>query len=885
MPLKAFILQICRHRASIKQTYIINMLEEDRILKIDIENEMKSAYIDYSMSVIVSRALPDVRDGLKPVQRRVLFGMNEMGNTSDHPHKKSANCVGEVMGKYHPHGDSSIYGTVVRMAQPWALRYTLVDGHGNFGSVDGDGPAAMRYTEVRLERIGEEMLSDIDSDTVDFQPNYDNSRQEPVVLPTRIPNLLVNGTSGIAVGMATNMPPHNLTESINATIALIDNPELTIPELMKYIKAPDFPTGGTIYGYNGVKEAFETGRGRIVIRAKAEIESHANHEDIIVTEIPYNVNKAELIKYIADLVNEKKIDGIADLNDESDYKGMRIVIRLKSDANANVVLNKLYKLTQMQSSFSVNNVAIVNGRPRTLNLKELLQAFVDHRHEVVIRRTRFELRKAEERAHILEGLIVAEANIDEVIQIIKGADSVEDARAQLAERFNLTEPQTLAIVEMKLRSLAKLEQDKLRQQYDDIERLIAHYNLILSDEHECRELIKSELVDVREKYGDARKTDIDYTAGDFNAEDFYADDDMIITISHLGYIKRTPLSEFRAQARGGVGSRGSNTRDEDFIEHIYPASMHNTMLFFTDCGLVYKMKVYELPEGAKNSKGRALQNLLDIEQGDKVRAYIACKQLDDPEFTGSHFLVFATRKGVVKKTSLAEYARVMAKGKKAIIIREDDSLIGVELTDNDSTILLAAKEGKAIRFATSSLRAMGRVSTGVRGMKVEGKNEVIGMITMEPDSTNTVMVISENGYGKRTALDAYTPHNRGGKGMKTINVTDKTGPLVGFLSVNDDNDLIIINQSGITIRIHMSDLRIMGRATQGVRLINLEKRNDTIASVCCVDSDPEEDVDNDVLVAEAEQEEIEFAPDVEEADDDDVADDAEETVEGNDGDE
>ena len=853
------------------------MLEEDRILKIDIENEMKSAYIDYSMSVIVSRALPDVRDGLKPVQRRVLFGMNEMGNTSDHPHKKSANCVGEVMGKYHPHGDSSIYGTVVRMAQPWALRYTLVDGHGNFGSVDGDGPAAMRYTEVRLEHIGEEMLSDIDSDTVDFQPNYDNSRQEPVVLPTRIPNLLVNGTSGIAVGMATNMPPHNLTESINATVALIDNPELTISELMKYIKAPDFPTGGTIYGYNGVKEAFETGRGRIVIRAKAEIEAHSNHEDIIVTEIPYNVNKAELIKYIADLVNEKKIDGIADLNDESDYKGMRIVIRLKNDANANVVLNKLYKLTQMQSSFSVNNVAIVNGRPRTLNLKELLQAFIDHRHEVVTRRTRFELRKAEERAHILQGLIIAEQNIDEVIQIIKNADSVEDARAQLSARFDLTEPQTLAIVEMKLRSLAKLEQDKLRQQYADLERLIEHLNLILRDEHECRELIKSELLEIRDKYGDARKTDIDYTAGDFNAEDFYADDDMIITISHLGYIKRTPLSEFRAQARGGVGSRGSNTRDEDFIEHIYPASMHNTMLFFTDRGLVYKMKVYELPEGAKNSKGRALQNLLDIEPGDKVRAYIACKQLDDPEFTGSHFLVFATRKGVVKKTSLTEYARVMSKGKKAIIIREDDSLIGVELTDNDSTILLAAKEGKAIRFATSSLRAMGRVSTGVRGMRVEGTNEVIGMITMEPDSTNTVMVKSENGYGKRTALDAYTPHNRGGKGMKTINVTDKTGPLVGFLSVNDDNDLIIINQSGITIRIHMSDLRVMGRATQGVRLINLEKRNDTIASVCCVDSDPEETVDNDILVAEAEQEEIEFSPEAEEPDDDINLDDTEDT--------
>ncbi len=556
---------------------------------------------------------------------------------------------------------------------------------------------------------------------------------------------------------------------------------------------------------------------------------------------------------------------------------MRIVIRLKSDANANVVLNKLYKLTQMQSSFSVNNVAIVNGRPRTLNLKELLQAFIDHRHEVVTRRTRFELRKAEERAHILQGLIIAEQNIDEVIQIIKNADSVEDARAQLSARFDLTEPQTLAIVEMKLRSLAKLEQDKLRQQYADLERLIEHLNLILSDEHECRELIKSELLEIRDKYGDARKTDIDYTAGDFNAEDFYADDDMIITISHLGYIKRTPLSEFRAQARGGVGSRGSNTRDEDFIEHIYPASMHNTMLFFTDRGLVYKMKVYELPEGAKNSKGRALQNLLDIEPGDKVRAYIACKQLDDPEFTGSHFLVFATRKGVVKKTSLTEYARVMSKGKKAIIIREDDSLIGVELTDNNSTILLAAKEGKAIRFATSSLRAMGRVSTGVRGMRVEGTNEVIGMITMEPDSTNTVMVISENGYGKRTALDAYTPHNRGGKGMKTINVTDKTGPLVGFLSVNDDNDLIIINQSGITIRIHMSDLRVMGRATQGVRLINLEKRNDTIASVCCVDSDPEETVDNDILVAEAEQEEIEFSPEAEEPDDDINLDDTEDT--------
>lgn len=816
------------------------MLEEDRILKIDIENEMKSAYIDYSMSVIVSRALPDVRDGLKPVQRRVLFGMNEMGNTSNHPHKKSANCVGEVMGKYHPHGDSSIYGTVVRMAQPWALRYTLVDGHGNFGSVDGDGAAAMRYTEVRLQRIGEEMLADIDAETVDFQPNYDNSRQEPTVLPTRIPNLLVNGTSGIAVGMATNMPPHNLTESINATVALIDNPELTIAELMKYIKAPDFPTGGTIYGYNGVKDAFETGRGRIIIRAKAEIEQEASHENIIVTEIPYNVNKAELIKYIADLVNEKKIDGIADLNDESDYKGMRIVIRLKSDANANVVLNKLYKLTQLQASFSVNNVAIVNGRPATLNLKQILEAFISHRHDVVIRRTRFDLRKAEERAHILQGLIIASENIDEVIAIIKASKRQDDARQALTDRFGLSDEQTAAIVAMRLGQLTGLEQEKLHNAYQEIMARIEELNLILNDDHVCRELIKSELIEVRDKYGDERMTDIDYTAGDFNAEDFYSDDDMVITISHMGYIKRTPLTEFRAQNRGGVGARGSVTRDEDFIEHIYTASMHNTMLFFTDRGLVYKMKVYELPEGAKNTKGRALQNLLNIEPGDKVRAYIACKQLDDAEFTGSHYLVFATRRGIIKKTSLSEYSRVLAKGKKAIIIREDDALIGVELTDDNSDILLAARQGKAIRFSTKSLRAMGRVSSGVRGMRVADDNEVVGMITMEPESTNTVMVISENGFGKRTPLDAYTPHNRGGQGMKTINVTERTGQLVGFLSVNDEEDLMIINRSGITLRIRVADIKEAGRVTQGVRLINLDRRGDVIASVCAVPTDPDD---------------------------------------------
>jgi DNA gyrase subunit A len=820
------------------------MLEEDRILKINIENEMKSAYIDYSMSVIVSRALPDVRDGMKPVHRRVLYGMNEMGNTSNKPHKKSANCVGEVMGKYHPHGDSSIYGTVVRMAQDWSLRYTLVDGHGNFGSVDGDSAAAMRYTEVRLSQMGEEMLRDIYSDTVDFQPNYDNSRKEPVVLPTRFPNLLVNGASGIAVGMATNMPPHNLTEAINASVAVVDNPEITIPELMKIITAPDFPTGGTIYGYSGVKEAYETGRGRIVIRAKAEIETDANHESIIVKEIPYGVNKAELIKYIAELVNDKKLDGIADINDESDYKGMRIVIKLKSDANANVVLNKLYKMTQMQASFSVNNVALVNGRPKTLNLKEILESFVAHRHEVVIRRTRFELGKAQERAHILEGLIIASQNIDEVIHIIRSSESADTAKQKLMERFGLSDAQTTAILDMQLRKLAKLEQNKLEEDYKAIEQRIAELELILNDDHVCRELIKSELIEIRDQYGDDRRTDIDYTAGDFNAEDFYADDDMIITISHLGYIKRTPLAEFRAQNRGGVGAKGSDTRDTDFIEHIYTASMHNTMLFFTDKGLVYKMKVYELPEGAKNSKGRALQNLLNIEQGDQVNAFIRCKQLDDPEFTGSHYLVFATANGIVKKTSLTEYARVMAKGKKAIVIREGDRLIGVELTDGNSDILLANRNGRAIRFHESKLRSMGRVSTGVRGMKLDGGDDaVIGLIAMHEDADNNVMVLSQEGFGKRSLLDYYRITNRGGKGVKTMNVTEKTGRLVAFKSVNDDNDLVIINKSGITLRIHVASVRVMGRATQGVRIINLDKRNDVIASVCCVDADPEEEVE------------------------------------------
>ena len=824
------------------------MLEEDRILKINIEDEMKSAYIDYSMSVIVSRALPDVRDGLKPVHRRVLFGMNEMGNTSDKPHKKSANCVGEVMGKYHPHGDSSIYGTVVRLAQDWAMRYTLVDGHGNFGSVDGDGAAAMRYTEVRLEKLGEDMLTDIDSDTVDFQPNYDNSRKEPVVLPTRFPNLLVNGASGIAVGMATNIPPHNLTEAINASMALVDNPELTVGELMQYIKAPDFPTGGTIYGYNGVRDAFEAGRGRIIIRAKAEIESEANHENIIVTEIPYNVNKALLISYIADLVNDKKLDGIADINDESDYKGMRIVIKLKSDANANVVLNKLYKMTQMQSSFSVNNVALVNGRPKLLNLKEMLGAFIEHRHEVVIRRTKFELKKAQERAHILAGLIIASQNIDEVISIIRASASTEDAKEKLSARFGLSDAQTSAIVEMKLKQLTGLEQDKLRANYEEVMAEIARLEEILNDDHVCRELIKSELAEVRDKYGDERRTDIDYTAGDFNAEDFYADDDMIITISHMGYIKRTALSEFRTQNRGGVGAKGSDTRDEDFIEYIYPASMHNYMLFFTRKGRCYWLKVYELPEGAKNSKGRAIQNLLNIEPDDAVNAVIRVKGLTDKEFVESHNLVFCTKNGVIKKTSLAEYSRPRANGVNAIIIREDDQLIDVNLTDGNSEILMANRNGRAIRFHESTVRVMGRVSTGVRGMTLDGgDDEVVGMICMQPETTNNVMVISENGFGKRSVLDDYRITNRGGKGVKTINVTEKTGRLVSIKSVNDDNDLVIINKSGITLRIKVADIRVQGRATQGVKIINLEKRNDTIASVCCVDSDPEQEIDSEII--------------------------------------
>ncbi len=856
------------------------MQDQNRIVKINIENEMKSAYIDYSMSVIVSRALPDVRDGLKPVQRRVLFGMNEMGNTSNKPHRKSANCVGEVMGKYHPHGDSSIYGTVVRMAQDWSLRYTLVDGHGNFGSVDGDGAAAMRYTEVRLSKIGEEMLADINKETVDFQPNYDSSRQEPVVLPSRIPNLLVNGAAGIAVGMATNMPPHNITEAINASVAVLENPEITIPELMKIITAPDFPTGGTIYGYQGVKEAYETGRGRIIIRARAEIEKEGSHEQIVVTQIPYGVNKSELIQYIASLVNDKKIDGIADINDFTSHQGMRIVIKLRTDANASVVLNKLYKMTQMQAAFSVNNVALVNGRPRLLNLKQLLEEFVSHRRDVVTRRTQYELRKAQERAHILEGLIIASQNIDEVIAIIRGADSVDDAKLKLGERFNLDDTQTQAIVDMQLKRLAKLEQNKLLEAYEEIEKEISRLQLILSDENVMRELIKTELLEVRDQYGDDRMTDIDYTAGDFNAEDFYADDDMVITISHMGYIKRTPLSEFRTQNRGGIGIKGSDTRDEDFIEHVYTASMHCNMLFFTDKGLVYRLKVFELPEGSRSSKGRALQNLLNIEPGDKVRAYIRYRNNNDPDFIGSHYLVFATRKGLIKKTPLSEYVRILAKGKKAILIREGDDLIAVNLTDGHSQILLANRNGRAVRFSEEKVRSMGRVSSGVRGMRIDedGCDEVVGMIVQSTDNNNNVMTISEKGFGKRSLLDDYRVTNRGAKGVKTMNVNDKTGHLVAFESVNDSNDLIIINESGTTIRIRVADVRVMGRATQGVRIINVEKRNDTIASVCCVDSNPEEEVeavanDEELLPGISDEEAIDNADDLAADDDTEAPDD------------
>lgn len=831
------------------------MQQEDRIIPVNIESEMKTAYIDYSMSVIVSRALPDVRDGFKPVHRRVLFGMDALGNNFSGDTKKSARIVGEVMGKYHPHGDSSIYLTMVRMAQEWSLRYPLVYGQGNFGSIDGDSPAAMRYTEVKLERMGEEMLRDLDADTVDFVPNFDNTLKEPAVLPTRIPNLLVNGASGIAVGMATNMPPHNLTECLDAAIALIDNRELTVEDLMQYVKAPDFPTGGEIFGLQGVKDAFETGRGRIIIRAKAEIESDGNQDRIVISEIPYGVVKKDLVKNIADLVVEKKIDGISDITDTSARGKIEITIDVKRDANASVVLNKLYKMTQLQTSFSVNNVALVGGRPQTLNLKELLEAFVEHRHEVVIRRTRYELRKAEERAHIVKGLMIACDNIDEVIHIIRSSQTTDEARARLSERFDLDELQTRAIVEMRLRQLTGLEIDKLREEYEELMKLIAHLNEILSNDEVCRSVMKQELEEVRERYGDERRTAINPFSGDFNAEDFYPDDEMIITISHMGYIKRTPLAEFRAQHRGGVGSKGSNTRDNDFIENIYPATNHNYMLFFTQKGRCYWLKVYEIPEGAKNSKGRAIQNLLNIDADDAVTAFICIKHLDDEEYTASHNLIFCTKNGIIKKTPLRAYANPRKIGVNAIIIREDDRVIDVCLTDGNSEVILADREGRAIRFHESRVREMGRMSTGVRGMTLgEDGDEIIGMITMKEGTDESVMVVSSKGYGKRSALDDYRITNRGGKGVKTLAVTEKTGELVAIKSVTDENDLVIINKSGITLRLSLASIRVMGRNTQGVKLIDLAKRNDAIASVCKVDSDPEEELTEDMSEAVNEEE-------------------------------
>ena len=819
------------------------MLEQDRIIKINIEEEMKSSYIDYSMSVIVSRALPDVRDGFKPVHRRILYGMMELGNTSDKPYKKSARIVGEVLGKYHPHGDSSVYFAMVRMAQEWAMRYPLVDGQGNFGSVDGDSPAAMRYTEARLNKLGEAMMDDLYKETVDFEPNFDNTLVEPKVMPTRIPNLLVNGASGIAVGMATNMPPHNLSEVIEACEAYIDNPKITVEELMEFVKAPDFPTGGFIYGVSGVREAYLTGRGRVIMRAKAEIESGQTHDKIVITEIPYNVNKAELIKYIADLVNDKKIEGISNANDESDRDGMRIVIDIKRDANASVVLNKLYKMTALQTSFGVNNVALVHGRPKTLNLRDLIKYFIEHRHEVVIRRTQFDLRKAKERAHILEGLIIASDNIDEVIRIIRAAKTPNDAIAGLIERFNLTEIQSRAIVEMRLRQLTGLMQDQLHAEYEEIMKQIAYLESILADDEVCRRVMKEELLEVKAKYGDVRRSEIVYSSEEFNPEDFYADDQMIITISHMGYIKRTPLTEFRAQNRGGVGSKGTETRDEDFVEHIYPATMHNTMMFFTQKGKCYWLKVYEIPEGTKNSKGRAIQNLLNIDSDDNVTAYLRVKSLEDSEFINSHYVLFCTKKGVIKKTLLEQYSRPRQNGVNAITIREDDSVIEVRMTNGNNEIIIANRNGRAIRFHEAAVRVMGRTATGVRGITLDndGQDEVVGMICIKDLETESVMVVSEQGYGKRSEIEDYRKTNRGGKGVKTMNITEKTGKLVTIKSVTDENDLMIINKSGITIRLKVADVRIMGRATQGVRLINLEKRNDQIGSVCKVMTESLED--------------------------------------------
>ncbi len=820
------------------------MPEFENIIKINIEEEMKSAYIDYSMSVIVSRALPDVRDGLKPVHRRVLYGMYELGVLSSRPTKKSARIVGEVLGKYHPHGDTSVYDAMVRMAQEWSMRYPLVNGQGNFGSVDGDSPAAMRYTEARLSKIAEETLADIDKDTVDFQLNFDDTLQEPVVLPTRIPLLMVNGASGIAVGMATNIPPHNLGEVIDGLVAQIDNPEITIEELMQYIKAPDFPTGGIIYGYQGVKEAYETGKGRIVVRAKSDIEvTSSGREKIIVTEIPYMVNKAELIRKTADLINEKKIEGISYINDESDRSGMRIVIILKKDATAQVVLNKLYKYTQLQSSFNVNSIALVKGRPRTLNLKQLLQNFIEHRHEVVVRRTRYELEQAEKRAHILEGLLIALDNLDAVISLIRGSKTVEIAREGLMSEFDLSETQARAILDLRLQKLTGLEREKIREEYEDLMKQIAWMKEVLDSNALQMKIVKEELLEVKEKFNDERRTEIVPNASEFNPEDFYADDDMVITISHLGYIKRTPLSEFRRQNRGGVGSKGSTTREEDFIEHLYTATMHNTILFFTERGRCYWLKVYEIPEGTRTSKGRAIQNLIHIDPDDSVRAYITVKTLDDKEYIDNHYIILATKKGIIKKTSLEAYSRPRVNGINAILVRENDQLLTACLTDGKHEVLMGVRSGRAIRFPESTVRPMGRNATGVRGIKLaDPSDEVIDMVCLcdaTCETTPDILVVSENGYGKRSRVEDYRITNRGGKGVKTINITQKTGKLIALKAVMDDGDLMIINKSGVTIRMAVRDLRVMGRATQGVRLINL-RNGDSIAAVTYVEEHEDE---------------------------------------------
>ncbi|MBR4460337.1 MAG: DNA gyrase subunit A [Paludibacteraceae bacterium] len=823
------------------------MIENDRILKVNIDEEMRSSYIDYSMSVIVSRALPDVRDGLKPVHRRVLFGMNELGVTSDKPTKKSARIVGDVMGKYHPHGDSSIYGTLVRMAQPWALRYTLVDGQGNFGSVDGDSPAAMRYTEARLSKLAELMLSDIDKDTVDMQLNFDDTLREPTVLPCRFPNLLVNGASGIAVGMATNMPTHNLSEVLDGCVAYIDNPEITVEGLMQYIKAPDFPTGGTIYGISGVKEAFETGRGRIIIRSNADIETdNSGRERIVITELPYGIVKNELVKNIADLANDKKIEGIVGISDQS-KRDVRIIIEIKRDANAQVVLNKLYKYTALQSSFSVNNIALVKGRPKLLNLKDLISNFVEHRMDVVTRRTRFDLRKAEERAHILEGLIIAVDNIDEVVQIIRASRTPADAQTNLENRFHLDNLQSKAIVEMRLAQLTGLRIDELKKEYADIEALIEHLKELLGSESMRYDLIKQELIEVKEKFGDERRTKIVPMATEFNPEDMYADDDMVITISHLGYIKRTPLTEFRQQGRGGMGAKGSATRDEDFIEYVHTATMHATMMFFTERGQVYWLKVYDIPEGNKQSKGRAIQNMVNIQKGDKVRAFITVKGLNDEEYINNHYLVFLTKNGLMKKTLLEQYSRPRTNGIIAINLRDDDELIRVCLTDGQSEILVASRHGKVVRFNETTVRSMGRDTSGVRAITLDEQGDrAIGMICVSKDSEETVLVISEKGFGKRTALDdengepIYRITNRGGKGVRTMNLTEKTGELIAIDAVTDEDDLMLINKSGVAIRMAIDSIRVMGRATQGVKLIELQKRNDEIAFGCIVPKQEEE---------------------------------------------